>query len=42
MRNNGVQSDIVDLAQGRINSVFVRNYYLFNNDDNKDAILPLL
>ena len=43
MRNNGVQSEIVDLLQGRIpKSVFVRHYYLLTKDYNKDVISPLL
>jgi intergrase/recombinase len=43
MRNNGVQSEIVDLLQGRIpKSVFVRHYYLLTKDYNKDIISPLL
>ena len=43
MRNNGVQSEIVDLLQGRIpKSVFVRHYYLLTKDYNKDVVSPLL
>jgi hypothetical protein len=43
MRNNGVQSEIVDLLQGRIpKSVFVRHYYLLTKDYNKEVISPLL
>ena len=43
MRNKGVQSEIVDLLQGRIpKSVFVRHYYLLTKDYNKDVISPLL
>ena len=43
MRNNGVQSEIVDLLQGRIpKSVFVRHYYLLTKDYNKNVISPLL
>jgi intergrase/recombinase len=43
MRNNGVQSEIIDLLQGRIpKSVFVRHYYLLTKDYNKDVISPLL
>jgi intergrase/recombinase len=43
MRNNGVQSEIVNLLQGRIpKSVFVRHYYLLTKDYNKDVISPLL
>ncbi len=43
MRNNGLQSEIIDLLQGRIpKSVFVRHYYLLTKDYNKDVISPLL
>jgi intergrase/recombinase len=43
MRNNGVQSEIIDLLQGRIpKSVFVRHYYLLTKDYNKDVISPLI
>ena len=43
MRNNGVQSEIIDLLQGRIpKSVFVRHYYLLTKDYNKDVVSPLL
>ena len=43
MRNNGVQSEIIDLLQGRIpKSVFVRHYYLLTKDYNQDGISPLV
>jgi intergrase/recombinase len=43
LRNNGVQSEIVDLLQGRLpKSVFVRHYYLLTKDYNKNTLSPLL